>query len=93
MCATDGFCYLSWKKTQEGLVFTQGCFDRKLFFPPDEPTFCENRQIDNYGRMCCQKSFCNAEDLKADPGLNIYALFFFTAFILSMLMIFYLNLR
>lgn len=71
----------------------QGCLDRKYLFPPDEPTYCEARQVADYGRMCCDRNFCDAEDLKLDPGLNVYALFFFIAFILSLSMIFYLNLR
>lgn len=93
MCKTDGICYISWRKHKESLTTIQGCLDRKYLFPPGEPLYCEARQVTDYNRRCCPSNFCNSEDLKLDPGLNVYALFFFVAFILSLSMIFYLNLR
>lgn len=55
-------CFVSWQRKSEGYAVTRGCYDRKFFFPPDDPIYCGDRSnLPNYGRMCCEENFCNTQ--------------------------------
>ena len=91
LCETDGLCFLSWRKINDEFVYTQSCYDKKLFFPPDAPDFCEIRNFEDYGRMCCKKDYCNIEEFREEAKFNMYALIFFVAFLLSIVFLIYQN--
>lgn len=91
-CETDGVCFLSWKQMNNELKYSQSCYDKKHFFPPDTPSFCELRNYDDYGRMCCDQDYCNSQGFrKEEVKFNAFALIFFIAFLLSVAFVVYQN--
>ncbi|XP_066590153.1 TGF-beta receptor type-1 isoform X3 [Prorops nasuta] len=60
-CETDGYCFASTSLENEVITYAWRCLDRKFWFPPEEPLFCNKKQQgSNRTVICCDKDFCNS---------------------------------
>lgn len=79
-CETDGYCSLSWQKRDEQYVKSQVCYDSKLFFPPDDPSFCESisstkNSTDQHKTLCCTEDYCNVHEVSKEEEITAIVVF------------------
>ncbi|XP_044576415.1 TGF-beta receptor type-1 isoform X6 [Cotesia glomerata] len=64
-CETDGYCFASTSREDDVITHAYSCFDRKNWFPPEDPLACKRNY--NHNGVCCNKDYCN---LKLYPVLE-----------------------
>ncbi|XP_074112813.1 TGF-beta receptor type-1 babo isoform X6 [Cotesia typhae] len=56
-CETDGYCFASTSREDDVITHAYRCFDRKKWFPPEDPLACKRNNYHN--GVCCDKEYCN----------------------------------
>ncbi|XP_012281863.1 TGF-beta receptor type-1 isoform X5 [Orussus abietinus] len=58
-CVTDGYCFASTSLDHDIVTYAYRCLDRRNWFPPEAPIFCNGKPGVSRSRVCCDTEYCN----------------------------------